>query len=60
MHDFAGRLEDRAPILADGAMGTILFERGLEPGAAPESLNLERPDVLREIASLYLEAGAEI
>jgi 5-methyltetrahydrofolate--homocysteine methyltransferase len=47
-------------LLADGAMGSLLIARGLERGAAPESLNLSRSDVLEEIARLYLEAGAEI
>jgi len=47
-------------VLADGAIGSLLLARGLERGAAPESLNLERPQVLEEIARLYLEAGAEI
>jgi len=47
-------------LLADGAMGSLLMARGLEKGAAPESLNLSRPEVLEDIARLYLEAGAEI
>jgi len=47
-------------LVADGAMGTLLFERGLEPGACPETFNLDHPDLLEEIATLYLEAGADI
>lgn len=47
-------------ILADGAWGTMLMARGLPHGDAPERWNLERPDVLAEIAGLYLEAGAEL
>ena len=47
-------------LLADGAIGSLLLERGLAPGAAPESLNLSRPQLLEEIARLYLDAGAEI
>jgi 5-methyltetrahydrofolate--homocysteine methyltransferase len=34
--------------------------RGLTPGACPESLNLERPEVLAEVAELYLDAGADL
>ena len=41
-------------------MGTMLLRRGLKPGECPERLNLERSEVLEEIASLYLAAGAEI
>ena len=47
-------------LLADGAMGTMLLQRGLEPGACPEEVNLSRPKLLEEIAGLYLEAGADI
>lgn len=47
-------------LVGDGAMGTMLFERGLRPGECPERWNLERPEVLKEIARLYLDAGANI
>ena len=47
-------------LLADGAIGSMLLGRGLPPGAAPESLNLSHPEILEEIARLYLAAGAEI
>ena len=54
------RLCENKPLIADGAVGTMLLERGLEPGACPETVNLERPEILEEIAGLYLEAGAEL
>ncbi len=41
-------------------MGTLLMERGLESGQCPEKFNLERPEVLREIAGQYLAAGADV
>ena len=47
-------------MVADGAMGTMLFQRGLKPGECPESLNLTHPETLTEIAGLYLEAGADL
>lgn len=47
-------------IVADGAMGTMLFQRGLNPGECPERMNLDHPEVLEAIAGLYLDAGAEI
>lgn len=47
-------------LIADGAMGTMLMARGLEAGKAPESINLERPEILEDIARLYVEAGADI
>jgi 5-methyltetrahydrofolate--homocysteine methyltransferase len=47
-------------LVGDGAMGTMLFQRGLEPGQPPESITLSRPGVLEEIARLYLDAGSDI
>lgn len=47
-------------LVADGAMGTMLMERGLRPGEPPELFNLTRTHVLEEIAQLYLDAGADI
>ncbi len=54
------RLENGEVLVADGAMGSMLIERGLEPGECPESWNLTRPEVLEEIAQSYLDAGAAI
>ncbi|HBL17093.1 MAG TPA: methionine synthase [Elusimicrobia bacterium] len=54
------RLRAGQVLVADGAMGTMLQERGLKPGDCPEAVNLERPVVLEEIARLYLEAGADL
>ncbi len=47
-------------VLADGAWGTMLMGRGLEPGAPPEWMTLHRPEVVEAVAHRYLEAGAEI
>jgi methionine synthase I (cobalamin-dependent) len=53
-------LADGGPILADGAMGTMLFAAGLQFGDPPELWNLGHPDVVRRIHRGYLEAGARI
>ncbi|MDD4051430.1 MAG: homocysteine S-methyltransferase family protein [candidate division Zixibacteria bacterium] len=47
-------------LVADGAMGTMLFRKGIAPGSCPELVNVSRPELLREIASEYLAAGAGI
>ena len=47
-------------LVGDGAMGTMLIERGLKPGRPPESFNLEDAAVLEDIARQYLDAGADI
>jgi 5-methyltetrahydrofolate--homocysteine methyltransferase len=54
------RLKLPGIITGDGAMGTMLFLKGLRPGDSPETMNLEHPEILEEIARLYLESGAEI
>ena len=46
-------------LLGDGAMGTMLQQAGLEIGAAPESMNIEQPEVVK-IHLAYLEAGSDI
>lgn len=54
------RLEQGEVLVADGAMGTMLLEKGVQPGECPASVNLKNPEVLEEIARLYLLAGADI
>ncbi len=46
--------------ILDGAMGTQLQLRGLEPGGIPELWNLTRPDDIRAVHEAYLTAGAGI
>jgi 5-methyltetrahydrofolate--homocysteine methyltransferase len=47
-------------VLLDGAMGTELMARGLPQGVAPESWNINRPDVVREIHAAYFAAGSDV
>ena len=42
----------------DGAMGTMLQAGGLAPGACPELMNVQHPEVVQEIHRKYLEAGS--
>lgn len=56
---FLQAITDRALIL-DGAMGTMLQERGLRPGQSPEELNLTLPDVVADVHQAYVAAGADI
>jgi 5-methyltetrahydrofolate--homocysteine methyltransferase len=60
MRNLLDRLRSGDVVVGDGAWGTMLMARGLKPGQAPEVFNLTRPEVLEEIARLYLDAGAEI
>ena len=53
-------LGEGSVLVADGAMGTMLIQKGLKAGECPENVNLENPGLLQEIASEYVNAGAEI
>lgn len=54
------RLRAGEVLVGDGAWGTQLMARGLAPGESPEAFALDRPQLLAEIAGLYLEAGADL
>ena len=60
MNKLHSLLETHPILLADGAMGTMLFETGLQFGDPPEVWNLSHPDVVRGIHRGYLEAGSKI
>jgi 5-methyltetrahydrofolate--homocysteine methyltransferase len=47
-------------VLADGAMGTSLFARGLETGGSPELWNLEQADQVRAVHQGFVEAGSDL
>ncbi len=46
--------------ILDGAMGTQLQLRGLQPGEIPELWNLTRPDDIRAVHEAYLAAGSNL
>ena len=46
-------------LLFDGAMGSQLQQRGLKPGMIPEELNISDPEMIIDIHSAYLQAGAD-
>jgi len=47
-------------LIFDGAMGTMLQERGLAAGGCPEEMNLQQPEVVTGIHGEYVAAGADI
>ncbi|MBN1879420.1 homocysteine S-methyltransferase family protein [bacterium] len=47
-------------LIVDGAIGTLLQMRGLEPGMPPEVLLLDAPKDVTDVHRLYVEAGADI
>lgn len=46
-------------LVFDGAMGTQLQKNGMKAGEIPEVYNIEHPDIIVDIHSKYLEAGAD-
>ena len=53
-------LKTNRPLVADGAMGSMILALPAKPEGAPESLNLTHPHLLEDIARSYFEAGAHI
>ena len=47
-------------VLCDGAMGTLLYSKGIFINRCYDELNLSQPDLIRDIHQEYLQAGAEI
>jgi 5-methyltetrahydrofolate--homocysteine methyltransferase len=60
MQSLMEKLTGGGVVVGDGGWGSMILQRGLQRGHAPESINLSDPAILSEIAGLYLDAGAEI
>ena len=60
MTTWADLLRTGEPIVADGAMGTMLMANGLEFGDPPELWNVEHPEIIRRVQRGYLDAGAQV
>lgn len=50
-------LEKKETVLLDGAMGTQLISKGIQPGGAP---NIACPEAIRDIHMEYIQAGSDI
>ena len=53
-------LESGKVLVSDGAWGTFLQQRGLQPGECPELWNITRKADVLAIASSYIDAGADM
>src|SRR5947209_2978068 len=58
-HVLLERLQQR-PLLCDGAMGTLLYARGVTYEECFDALNLTRPELIQGIHREYISAGAQI
>jgi 5-methyltetrahydrofolate--homocysteine methyltransferase len=54
------KLATERVLVSDGAWGTFLHQKGLKADECPELWNMNRSDDVQEIASSYVEAGADI
>src|ERR1700678_1626036 len=50
----------QSPVLCDGAMGTLLYAKGIFINRCYDELNLSQPELIRGVHHDYLQAGAEI
>ena len=50
----------RSIVVADGAMGTMLYARGIFLNRCFDELNISHPKLVSEIHAAYLKAGAEV
>lgn len=51
---------DRRVLVCDGAMGTMLYSRGVFLNRSFDELNLTQPDLVAEVHQLYVRAGADV
>lgn len=54
------KLFTRGTVLCDGAMGTMLYARGVFINRCYDELNVSQPETVRAIHAEYLQAGAEV
>jgi homocysteine S-methyltransferase len=59
VHPLLERL-DQGALLADGAMGTMLYEAGRSLDECLEAVNLSQPEIVAGIHRAYINAGAEL
>ena len=53
-------LDPNQVVMFDGAMGTMLYSKGVFINQCYDELNLRSPDLVREVHRAYVKAGAEI
>ena len=60
MSNFRDVLNEERVIIADGAMGTMLYSSGVPKGRCFDELNLSDPEIVKGIHKAYHKAGAEL
>src|SRR5260221_7228025 len=59
MKDFIDALEERV-LVCDGAMGTMLYAKGVFINKSFDALNVTQPDLVAEVHQEYVRAGADV
>lgn len=60
MGKLADRIRQGEILVSDGAWGTFLHAKGLQPGQCPELWNIEHADEVFDIAKSYIDAGSDM
>jgi methionine synthase / methylenetetrahydrofolate reductase(NADPH) len=60
MQDFIQAIADEHVYLFDGAMGTMLYSKGVFINKCYDELNLRNPEIVLEVHKEYVRSGAEI
>src|SRR5687768_8044511 len=60
MQDFIQAIADEHVYLFDGAMGTMLYSKGVFINKCYDELNLRNPEIVLEVHRQYVKAGAEV
>lgn len=60
MNKLIKQIQQGKILVSDGAWGTFLQQKGMQPGECPEEWNLSHPDDVFDIAQSYIKAGADM
>jgi len=59
LHPFLEAIDERV-LVCDGAMGTLLYAKGVFINRCFDGLNLTQPDLVAEVHAEYVRAGADV
>lgn len=60
MRSLLSAVNEKTPLISDGAWGTFLHQYGLKPGDCPELWNITHRDKVYTIGKSYIEAGSDM
>ncbi len=60
MRNILERLKAGEVLVSDGALGTMLYSKGLEQGRCAEEWNVSHPEEVYSVAKAYVDAGSDM